>query len=314
MELTGNIFVTGGAGYLGSALIQRAHDEHWPCRFTVYSRDAHKHAALINRWPDVSSVIGDIADRTQSDRLTLAMLGHDTVIHAAAFKFVDLSESNVWECVRVNMAGSAAVAESALAAGIKQVVGISTDKACHPVNTYGMTKLAMERLFQEANTWHSETRFHLTRYGNVLAATGSMIQDWKRKLKEQGYVNATDPNMSRFWLSVDQAVDLILLALTEPPGTITIPKLPSLTMKEMETLLLPPGTRVTYDGMRPGEKRYEELLTEEEAPHAEDCGDHFRLYSAALGWRKPSAQPYSSRDASEMSPEALYAIVGGPIQ
>ena len=307
--LTGNIFITGGAGFLARGIYARARAEAWPCRFTCFSRDAHKHAALRRDFPEVRLIAGDVAGPL--DLLALALAGHDTLIHAAAYKYVDLAETNVWECIRTNVLGSLTVAQAAVQAGAKQVVGISTDKACHSVNIYGSTKYQMEKCFQEANNWESDTRFHLTRYGNVLAATGSMVKDWRRKLAEQGYINATDPDMTRFWLSLDQAVDLILLALSEPAGTITIPMLPALSMKRMEEYILPAGTRVTYDGMRPGEKRHEELLTLEESRFAEDHGAYFRLWPV---WHTPRDQMLcryeSSQPIREMTKAELLEIVG----
>jgi UDP-N-acetylglucosamine 4,6-dehydratase len=309
MQLEGSIFVTGGAGFLARGLYARARRDGWPCRFTAFSRDAHKHVALRRDFPEVHTMAGDVAGSL--DTLVLALAGHEIVIHAAAYKYVDLAETNVWECVRTNVLGSLLVAQAAALAGVGRVVGISTDKACHAVNVYGGTKYQMEKLFQEADTWETDTRFHLTRYGNVLASTGSIVTDWRRKLKEQGYINATDPDMTRFWLSLDQAVDLILLALKELHGTIVIPKLPALSMKRMEEYILPAGTRVTYDGMRPGEKRHETLLTLEESRFAYDNGDYFRLHPVWITPRNEHDwQFYSSDLAREMSRDELLGIVG----
>lgn len=311
--LDGSVFVTGGAGFLARGIYARARREGWPCRFTAFSRDAAKHASLRRDFPEVATLAGDVAG--DPDGLVLAMAGHETVIHAAAYKFVDLAEHNVWDVLATNVDGSRAVARAARFAGVRRVVGISTDKACRPVNVYGASKYAMEKAFQEADRWERSAeggvRFHLTRYGNVLASTGSMVTDWRRKLASQGYINATDPDMTRFWLGVDQAVDLILLALSEPGGTIVIPKLTSLSMKRMEEYLLPAGTRVTYDGLRPGEKRHEELLSLEESRYAEDCGDHFLLWPTY----KPPCDKLLLRYGSdapvrEMSQAELMAITG----
>lgn len=262
--LTGNVFVTGGAGFLARGLYARARRESWPCRFTAFSRDDHKHAALRRDFPEVRFVRGDVAG--DADLLAAAMAGHQLVIHAAASKHVDLAEYAVWETQRNNVEGSMNVAWAAIAARVERVVAISTDKACHPVNTYGLTKGLMEKLLVEANQL-GETVFTLTRYGNVIGSTGSVITVWKAMLAKDGFVTATDPDMTRFWLSVDQAVDLIDLAATAPAGTITIPQLPALRMSDLRDWYLP-GAEFRYGGLRPGEKRFEELLTREEAPHA----------------------------------------------
>lgn len=265
MGLSGNVFVTGGAGFLARALYTRARREGWPCRFTCFSRDDHKHAALLRDFPEVAFVRGDVAG--DGELLAAAMAGHQLVIHAAAAKHVDLSELNVWDTKLVNVDGSQSVAWAAIKARVARVIGISTDKVCHPVNTYGLTKALMERLFIEANRLSDRTGFVLTRYGNVLGSTGSVLTVWKAMLAKDGFVTATDPEMTRFWLTADQAVDLILIAEGAPLGTITIPRAPALAMSDMRAWFLPEAD-FRYQGLRPGEKRYEELLTREEGPFA----------------------------------------------
>lgn len=316
-NLTGNVFITGGAGFLARGIYARARREKWDCRFTAFSRDDHKHAALHREYPEVHCIRGDICG--SPDYLTAAMTGHETVIHAAANKHVDLSEYNVAETIHNNVYGPEQVAWAAVNANVRRVIGISTDKACHPVNVYGKTKALMEGLFIEANTW-GETVFTLTRYGNVLDSTGSMIGDWRKKLKEQGYINATSPEMTRFWLSVNQAIDLILIAISEPAGTITIPRPSALSMKRMEEYFLPAGTRVTYDGIRPGEKMHEELLTVEESRYAEyvyktkTTPDYFRLWSSISKKNFDTGEgPFnysSDKPDREMTRAELVAIVG----
>jgi UDP-N-acetylglucosamine 4,6-dehydratase len=263
--LTGNVFVTGGAGFLARALYTRARQEGWPCRFTAFSRDDHKHAALLRDFPEVRCLRGDVAG--DGDLLAAAMLGHELVIHAAAAKHVDLAEYSVWATKLTNVDGSQNVAWAAIKARARRVIGISTDKVCHPVNTYGLTKALMERMFVEANRLSDDTSFALVRYGNVVGSTGSVVTVWKAMLEQDGYVSATDPAMTRFWLTAQQAVDLILIALASPAGTVTIPRAPALAMSDLRDWYLP-GAEFRYGGLRPGEKRNEELLTREEAPYA----------------------------------------------
>lgn len=315
--IKGNIFITGGSGFLGRAIVRQAQANNWPCRFTIYSRDPMKQATMSREFSDVRYVLGDVADY---DSLRKAMIGHDIVIHAAAFKHIPEMEWNVQSGMESNWQGSLNVAVAAEYNQVKQVVGISTDKACHPVNAYGMSKMALERIFQEYNR-NELVSFHLTRYGNVLSSTGSFLVDWKRKVETQGYIDATDPDMSRFWLSVEQAVELIVLALSEPPGTITIPLLPSLTMKRMEEYAMPSGTEFRYKGLRPGEKRHEELLTAEERPFSQfftrtiDTLRYFRLHPVwgetmnNMGVGSFYLNGYSSDDCREMTLAEFKAIV-----
>ncbi len=216
------IFITGGAGFLGRAIMRRPEMfSPDPVDFTVYSRDESKHARARAEFPNTRFILGDVCNY---DRLELAIAGHDIVIHAAAMKYVPQGESNVWEVVAVNVDGSRNVAKAAVRNSVKRLVGISTDKACGPVNVYGMSKLVMERLFQEATTW-SDMAVTLVRYGNVIASTGSVIPLFRQQAQE-GLIKLTDPKMTRFWLAVDAAVELIQYAVTKaPPGVIVIPRL-----------------------------------------------------------------------------------------
>jgi UDP-N-acetylglucosamine 4,6-dehydratase/5-epimerase len=303
--LNGKVFLTGGTGTLGKAIVSRAKRENWPCEFTIYSRDEVKQQQLKRDHPEVFLSLGDVANY---DVLERAMTGHDIVIHAAAFKFIPAGELNVQTMLNSNVLGSTNVAKAAEHTSVKKVVGISTDKVCHPVNAYGCSKMLMERIFQEVAKTH-RSEFHMTRYGNVLGSNGSIIVDWQRKLKEQGYINATDPNMSRFWLSINDAIDLILNCMKQPSGTILVPKLGSLSLKRMEDYFLPEGTKVTYDGMRPGEKRHEELMTREESRFAEDCGDFYRLWPV---WSNPLGEAfdsYSSDTARELSKNEILKMI-----
>lgn len=285
MGLSGNVFVTGGAGFLARALYSRARREAWPCRFTCFSRDDHKHAALLRDFPEVTCVRGDVAG--DGDLLAAAMAGHQLVIHTAAAKHVDLSEFNVWDTKLTNVDGSQAVAWAAIKARVRRVIGISTDKVCHPVNTYGFTKALMERLFIEANRLSETTEFVLTRYGNVLGSTGSVLTVWKAMLAKDGFVTATDPEMTRFWLTADQAVNLIQIAAEAPAGTITIPRAPALAMSDMRAWFLPEA-EFRYQGLRPGEKRYEEMLTREETPFATQPMKNPYELGAYFHWLNPA--------------------------
>lgn len=275
-QLKGNILITGGAGFLGRAIVRRAVRESWDCAFTILSRDPEKHHQMQREFPQCRYVIGDVCDL---NGLSQTFAGHDIVIHAAAQKHIPDGERNVSETIRVNVKGSENVARAAIAMQVNKVLGISTDKACHPVNVYGASKMAMERLFQEYAR-KGLTQFHLVRYGNVLSSTGSVLTVWRKILEETGVVTATSPDMTRFWMSIDQAVDAVLLSFSEPSGTITIPKCKALDMATFAKYTMPEGTPFNYTGLRPGEKRYEELLTEEERDYAMPERSHFRLWSS----------------------------------
>jgi len=287
-RLEGRVLVTGGTGSLGQAIVRRARREQWPCKITVFSRDEVKQGQMKTRYPQCRYVLGDVRDL---DALLLACQGQDIVIHAGALKVVPSAEANAHETVKTNVCGSCNVAMATVRCGVKQVVGISTDKAAKPINCYGKSKAIMESVFQQANTWGS-TQFHLTRYGNVIGSRGSIIPLFQRQAAAGGPLTVTDRRMNRFWLTLQDAVDLILCALATPAGVIVVPKCPTMKVDVLaeavwemtrdnrqatsfmevvrrETDCAP----ITDIGIRPGEKLEEHLLHSGEAPHAEELPD-----------------------------------------
>lgn len=302
--LTGNVLLIGGSGFLGRATIRRAKREHWPCDFTIYSRDETKQWEVKNRWPDVRCVLGDVA--RDIDRLAAVMQGHETVIHMGAVKYIPEAEWNVEETVVVNIDGSRNVIAAAKIAGVQNVIGISTDKACAPLNLYGATKMVMERLFTEANrVGKRATKFATVRYGNVLGSTGSVIPLFARQIEEFGECRITDARMTRFWLSVDEAIDLILLALgemQERPGVTLVGLNPAMTITDLaravwqieRDMFDPAVGKLVYTGMRPGEKLHESLFNEQEAPRAyslKDGAGELRGYGLVPATDKPVMEP-----------------------
>ncbi len=280
--LSGDVLITGGAGFLARAIYARARTDGWDVRFTALSRDDAKHAALQARFPEVRSVLCDIAC---GDELLLAtaFTGHDVVIHAAASKYVDRAELNAWDTVSTNVYGSQAVAEAAIRTGVQRVVGISTDKACEPVNVYGLTKATMERMFQEADRL-SETRFTVVRYGNVVGSTGSVVPLFRQQLEETGRVKITNPKMTRFWMGVDEAVDLIVDALSDdaPAGHVLIPSPRALPLGDLVRIAIGvepgaplPENEVELVGERPGEKRHEKLVHRQESVRATEAAARY---------------------------------------
>jgi UDP-N-acetylglucosamine 4,6-dehydratase len=307
--LSGKILITGGAGYLGKAIIKRATEEKWNADITIFSTDAVKHMKIVNEYPHVHSVIGDIRD---GDTLWNAMTGKDLVIHAAAVKHIDVSEYNSIDTIDINVTGSLNVLRCAAQLGIPKVIGISTDKACHPANTYGASKYAMEKMFQEFSRLGLQTTFHLVRYGNVLDSTASVLTSWKKAVAEGKPIKITDPEMTRFWLSPSQAVDHIIEALKLESGHIYVPLLPALSISKLAEYTVGLGVAMEHIEVRPGEKKRETLLTKEE-------GSGYAVYKNDINYdlspttsiRLPRrADPYTS-DISiiQLTREELMALL-----
>ena len=305
-----NIFITGGAGFLGRALIKHYYGN---AGLTIYSRDEAKQTIIRQHYPDCRFILGDIRDY---GRLELAMGGQDIVIHAAAMKYVPQAETNVSEAIAVNVDGSRNVARAAMRNNVERVIGISTDKACNPINVYGLTKLIMERIFQEYAQF-TKTKFNLVRYGNVIGSTGSVIPLFQRQARENKVITLTDPHMTRFWLSETNAVNLVLRALQETEsGTILIPRLSSCDMKTMAKAVAYSEWLNDFDkvelrtiGVRFGEKSHEKLLASSEEPYADWTNDRIdgygliRLNPAWRGRKPEKAIIY--RDYNSAEPDGV---------
>lgn len=298
-----NVLITGGAGYLGRAIMRWAAVNDPDLNITIYSRDESKHARCKKMFPAHRYVLGDIRDY---DRLEAVMVGHDTVIHGGALKYIPQAEINVSECIAVNVDGSRNVARAAMRTGVERVVGISTDKACLPVNVYGLTKLMMERIFQEADRL-SDTQFNLVRYGNVISSTGSVILLFRKQIKESGVITLTDPKMTRFQMTVAEAVNLIMLSLSEDiGGTILIPRMGAMEMGALTEAIIKLeseyagkdlGVEVKVIGLRLGEKLHEDLLADVDIGKVElVTPDLMRLYPIDKSPKQHIARGYSSHN------------------
>jgi UDP-N-acetylglucosamine 4,6-dehydratase len=309
-----NIFITGGAGFLGNALIKHFYGN---TRITIYSRDEAKQNLIRQQYSDCRFILGDIRDY---DRLELAMSGQDIVIHAAAMKYVPQAETNVSEAIAVNVDGSRNVAKAAMRNGVDKVIGISTDKACNPINVYGLTKLMMERMFQEYAQL-SKTKFNLCRYGNVIGSTGSVIPLFQKQARENKVITLTDPNMTRFWLSEKTAVNLVLRSLEEiESGTVLIPRLASCDMKALakavaysELLQNSDNVELKTIGVRFGEKKHESLLASNEEPYTDwldETLDGYKLIRLNPVWkgRKPENK-IIYRDYNSAEPDSLFDYI-----
>jgi len=247
---------------------------------TVYSRDETLQELAQRCYPFARYILGDVRD---FERLRVAMAGHDWVIHAAAIKYIPEAELNACECVAVNVVGAQNVMAAARNAGVQRVVGISTDKAVQPVNVYGMTKAVMERMFQEEQQYHQNPAFTCVRYGNVVGSTGSVIPLFRKQYEEMGKVRVTDPNMTRFWMGVDEAIDFIRIALTEVnSGSIVIPSARAMTLPDVAKAATKDDVEIEIIGERPGEKKHELLVHYEESVRV-------RRHSGFLELRPPGS-------------------------
>jgi len=281
-----SILVTGGTGSFGKAFISTVLDRFDPKRVVIFSRDELKQyeaRQLFENDPRLRWFIGDIRDQ---HRLTRAMHGADYVVHAAALKQVDTAEYNPFEFVQTNIIGSQNVVEAAIDAGVKKVVALSTDKASSPLNLYGATKLAADKLFQSANHYAAghETRFSVVRYGNVMGSRGSVIPYFK-KLAEQGEsLPVTDSRMTRFWITLPQAVQFVIDSFDlMGGGELYVPRIPSMRITDLVEAVAP-GSRTHEIGIRPGEKLHEEMISEDDSRRTLLMGDRYVVLPTIAEW------------------------------
>ncbi|MFE7313603.1 UDP-N-acetylglucosamine 4,6-dehydratase (inverting) [Streptomyces sp. NPDC057555] len=274
-----DILITGGTGSLGKKFIEHALKHLGPRSVIVYSRDELKQFELrehFHREPRLRWIIGDIRDR---ERLSTAMHGVHFVVHAAALKQVDTAEMNAYEYVRTNVVGSQNVIDAAVAAGVRKVVALSTDKASSPVNLYGASKLCADKLFTSANLdpHNQKTAFCVVRYGNVLGSRGSVVPLFRRMAAEGKSLPITDKRMTRFWITLDQAVQFIVDSFTLMQGSeLFVPRIPSMRVVDLVEAV-DPGAVTHEVGLRPGEKLHEEMISTVDAIRTYQRGDRFTI-------------------------------------
>lgn len=286
MDLTGATFLlTGGTGSFGTAFVERVLSDDADVTVRVLSRDELKQSQMQARFgadPRLRYFVGDVRDR---DRLRRAMHGADVVVHAAAMKQVPACEYNPSEAVLTNVIGSQNVVDAAIDAGVERVIALSTDKAVNPVNLYGATKLCEEKLIVQGNAYaaHSSTHLSCVRYGNVVGSRGSVVPLFRSQVAS-GRLTVTDERMTRFWITLDQAVGLVLTGLERMVGgEVFVPKIPSMRVVDLAEAIAP-GVPVEIVGIRPGEKLHEALLTADEARHAVDAGDMYVVLPEHPWW------------------------------
>ena len=283
-----SILITGGTGSFGKAFIKHVLDR-WPDikRLVVYSRDEQKQYQMAmeypeSRYPQIRFFIGDVRD---FERLKRACRGIDIIIHAAAMKHVHIAEYNPDECVKTNVGGADNVIRATLETGVERVVALSTDKACAPINLYGATKLTSDKLFIAANNIKGakDIRFSVVRYGNVMGSNGSVIPFFMKKRKD-GEIPITDPNMTRFNISLQEGVEMVLHALeTAWGGELFVPKIPSYRIMDVAKAIAP-DCKYTIVGIRPGEKIHEEMITPSDSFSTYDLGKYYAILPQMTAW------------------------------
>jgi UDP-N-acetylglucosamine 4,6-dehydratase len=283
-----SILITGGTGSLGKALTKHIIDTYPDVqKVIIFSRDEQKQFQMAqeypeSKYPQMRYFIGDVRD---FERVKRALKGVDYVIHAAAMKHVPIAEYNPMECVKTNILGAENVINACLETGVERVVALSTDKAAAPINLYGATKLASDKLFVAANNirgWNP-IRFSVVRYGNVMGSNGSVIPFFMTKVKD-GILPITDPNMTRFNISLSGGVDMVMHALEHAwGGEIFVPKIPSYKITDIAEAIGPDCEKPVV-GIRPGEKIHEEMITASDSYYTYDLGKYYTILPATHRW------------------------------
>ena len=281
-----SILITGGTGSLGKALITELLTNSSARRIAIYSRDELKQSQLKQEFKDSSRLRWFVGDIRDPDRLKRALHGVDYVIHAAALKQVDTGEYNPMEFIKTNVLGSQNVIEACIDTGVKKVIALSTDKASSPINLYGATKLTADKLFVAANNYSQAygTSFSVVRYGNVMGSRGSVIPYFKQLANEQLPIPITDKRMTRFWISIQQAVDFVTESFDiMHGGELYVPRIPSMKLLDLVNAINP-KCKITEIGIRPGEKLHEEMISADDSRRTVLAGDRFIVMPVVAEW------------------------------
>jgi len=279
------ILITGGTGSFGHAFLPMTLERYNPKKVIILSRDEMKQwemAKLYGHDPRVRFFIGDVRDR---ERLYRAFTGVDYVVHAAATKIVPTAEYNPFECIKTNVDGAMNVIDAAIDKGVKRVVALSTDKASSPINLYGASKLASDKLFVAGNAYSGEhdTRFAVVRYGNVMGSRGSVIPFFL-SIKDEGVLPITDTRMTRFMITLEQGVELVWHAFQDMiGGEIYVKKIPSMKLTDIARVVAPEAEHKIV-GIRPGEKLHEQMVGLEDAPYTYEYDKYFKILPNINGW------------------------------
>lgn len=285
MLTNSSILITGGTGSFGNTFVPMTLEKYNPQRIVIYSRDEMKQWEMAQKFTDdprVKFVIGDVRDK---DRLSRSLDGIDFVVHAAATKIVPTAEYNPFECIKTNINGAMNLVDACIDSGIKKVVALSTDKACNPINLYGATKLASDKLFVAANSYANihQTSFSVVRYGNVMGSRGSVIPFFN-SLANTGRLPITDPRMTRFMITLEEGVKLVWRAFDDMlGGEIYVKKIPSMTIGDIAKSVSSDAKQEVI-GIRPGEKIHEQMIGVEDAPHTFEYDTYYKILPAIHSW------------------------------
>ncbi len=299
-----SILITGGTGSFGNTFVPMTLAKYNPERLVIYSRDEMKQWEMAQKFegdPRVRFFIGDVRDK---DRLARALDGIDFVVHAAATKIVPTAEYNPFECIKTNINGAMNLIDVCIDRGIKRVVALSTDKASNPINLYGATKLASDKLFISGNAYAGthDTRFAVVRYGNVMGSRGSVIPFFM-SLADSGTLPITDPRMTRFMITLEQGVELVWHAFDEMQGgEIYVKKIPSMNIIDIAKAVSPTANYKII-GIRPGEKIHEQMIGLEDAPHTYSHPGHYTILPAIHNW---SSESFRIKDGVKVDENFMY--------
>jgi len=308
--------VTGGTGSFGHKFVETLLSKYEPSKLIIFSRDElkqHEMAQIFSpeKYPCLRYFIGDVRDK---DRLSMAMRDIDCVIHAAAMKHITAAEYNPFECIATNVLGAENIVTAALQNNVKRVLALSTDKAVNPVNLYGASKLAADKIIGAANNLagSAQTRFSSVRYGNVLGSRGSVIPVFKKMLNNGATeLPITDPRMTRFWITLEAGIKFVIACLEDMyGGEIFVPKIPSMKMTDLADVMSPNLPQTTI-GIRPGEKLHEVMISEDDSRHTLDQGHRFVIEPEFCFWdrqpQKGEAVPEGFRYSSDTNDEWMTA-------
>lgn len=307
-----SVLITGGTGSFGKKFVETILDRYPNVkRIVIYSRGELKQYQMKklfpeSKYPQLRYFIGDVRD---AERLRRACEGIDVIIHAAAIKQVDTAEYNPDECIKTNVGGAQNVINAALDCGVQDVVALSTDKACAPINLYGATKLTSDKLFVAANniSGRKDIRFSVVRYGNVMGSRGSVIPFFIEKRDEGAeFLPITDMRMTRFNISLQEGVDLVMFALGHHLGGETfVPKIPSYHICDVATAIAPDIPQVEV-GIRPGEKLHEEMITATDSLNTIDLGKYYAILPSITFNGKRSKEDYIKHYGAKPVPEGFH--------
>ena len=286
-----SILITGGTGSFGHTFVPMLLERFNPRKVIIFSRDEMKQWEMAKKFAGdhrVRFFIGDVRDK---DRLYRALDGVDYVVHAAATKIVPTAEYNPFECIKTNINGAMNLIDACIDKGVKRVVALSTDKASSPINLYGATKLASDKLFVSGNSYAGghETRFAVVRYGNVMGSRGSVIPFFM-SVKDQGVLPITDERMTRFMISLEEGVELVWHAFEDMEGgEIYVKKIPSMKVTDLARVVAPDAKHEIV-GIRPGEKLHEQMIGAEDSYYTYEYPEHFKILPAIHDWSADAAR------------------------